>query len=77
VKTFGMALYVVATLPVLFGAYVVWFLTVWGFDPLMLLPALGVLGVASWGLWFTGRVLRSKPVWKPMESDPRGDNVHG
>jgi hypothetical protein len=65
VKIFGIALYVVATLPVLFGVYAAWFLTVWGFDPLMLLPGFGVLGVASWGLWFTGRVLRSKPVRKP------------
>jgi hypothetical protein len=60
----GIALYILSALPIAVAAFAWWFLQVWGFNPLGGFPLYALALVFTWLLWFTGRVLRSKPTEK-------------
>jgi hypothetical protein len=65
VRTLGLVLYAFAIVPILFALFLLWYALGWGVHPAGLIALYGFAGILSWALWFTGRVLRQKPVEKP------------
>lgn len=61
----GIALYVLSTIPIAGAVFAWWYLESWGFSPLGGFPVYALALIFSWAFWFTGHVLRSKPVKKP------------
>ncbi len=64
-RALGLVLYGLAALPILFALFAAWYALSWGTHPGGLVVLYGIAGVASWALWFFGRVLRHKPVDMP------------
>lgn len=64
-RTLGLVFYGLAVVPILISLFLVWYALSWGLHPASLFGLYGIAGMISWALWFTGRVLRHKPVEKP------------
>ena len=64
-RKLGLALYGLAVSPILFALFGACYALSWGVHAGGLIALYGFAGILSWALWFTGRVLRHKPVEKP------------